>query len=620
MNQSVLRLRGSALRTLTLAVLLWGGGFRASAIPTPAEATPSAGSTTPDAAGTPAGHWEGDITLPTTKLGIRVDLERSTAGAWSGTIDIPVQALRGFKLGQVTVENRAISFLMPGIPGDPRFEGSLGSDRKTITGQFSQGGIQAPFRLERKPKREMPNQTPTKGIPGRGLVGTWQGSLTVRQVMELRLVLHVNRAADGSLAGTMDSIDQGATSIPISAISEARGSVRIEIRKIGGEFTGKISDDGSEIAGDWKQGGQTLPLTWKRLAQAPDTARPQDPKKPYPYDEHEVTIENQQAGLTLAGTLTIPRGAGPHPAAILLSGSGPQDRNEAIMGHRPFLVLADHLTRQGIAVLRFDDRGVGQSTGQFSQATHEDFVEDALAALAFLRRRPEVDARRIGFIGHSEGGITAPIAALRAPDVAFLVLLAGVGVPTDQLLERQSTDILRQLGTTQEIIDRSTRQQQEVFGLIKEGRSDEEVRARVRTIAAEQIKELTEEQQRALGITEATIEGQTKTVLSPWFKKLLVYDPRPTLKQVRCPVLAINGDKDIQVAAGDNLRAIREALAAGGNTRVVTRELPGLNHLFQPCQTGAVAEYGQIEVTFAPEALTTSSDWLLELWKEPSQR
>ena len=211
----------------------------------------------------------------------------------------------------------------------------------------------------------------------------------------------------------MVSMDQGNARIPITALTEKAGVVHLEAKSVGGVFDGKLSSDGSEIAGDWKQGGQTTPLVFKRLAKAASVERPQDPKKPYAYSEEEVVVTNAAAGIELAGALTLPRGAGPHPVVVFITGSGPQDRDEAIMGHRPFLVLSDHLTRAGIAVLRCDDRGVGSSTGDFSKATDKDFAGDVLEQIAYLRTRKEMDPKRIGLVGHSEGGIIAPMVAVK---------------------------------------------------------------------------------------------------------------------------------------------------------------------------------------------------------------
>lgn len=557
-----------------------------------------------------AGHWEGAITLPATSLEVRVDLQQAD-DTWSGSIDIPAQGLRGFKLGEVAVKDAAVTFAMPAIPGDPKFSGTLAADSKIISGDFTQGGQTFPFKLERKTKpTNAAGATPGKGVPGQGLAGHWQGSLQPTPLIELRLVLEITNAA-GALSGVMISVDQGGARIPITQLSEQEGAVRLEAQSVGGCYAGNLSSDGSEIAGTWKQGGGSLPLAFKRLATAPTLSRPQEPKPPLPYEVEEVVFDNLPAGIKLAGTLTKPRGAGPYSGVVLLTGSGPQDRDEAIMGHRPFLVLADHLTRQGIAVLRYDDRGVGKSTGDFGKAILKDFVTDALAAVAWLQTRKDINPRRLGLVGHSEGGLVAPLAAVQRPgDIAFLVLLAGVGVPMEELLVRQSRDLLRVMGVGDEMGEEQAAVQRSIFSIVKQQGASPDAPEQVREVMKRSLDRFTPEQLAAMGWTEAQLEVQVKIVLSPWFRDLLAFDPRPTLEKVQCPVLALNGEKDLQVAAKENLPAIREALLAGGNTQVTTREFPGLNHLFQTCSTGAVAEYGQIEETFSPVALSVISDWI----------
>ena len=482
----------------------------------------------------------------------------------------------------------------------------------TLTLLLLSGAVAATQMLAAEPKSTAA-ETPAKGVPGEGLAGFWQGSLRVGPV-ELRVLLKLKQGDDGSITGTMDSIDQGATEIPISSVAQTGVQVRVALDKIGGVFEGRLNETQSEIEGQWKQGGQSFPIVFKRLAKEPVLTRPQEPKPPFPYVVEEVTFENTVDGVTLAGTFTQPKTGGPHPAVVLISGSGPQDRDEALMGHRPFAVLADHLTREKIAVLRFDDRGFGKSTGEFRDATHDDFVADVLVAVDWLKAHPNVDGKRIGLVGHSEGGIVAPLAAIKQPDdIAFIVLMAGVGVPTGQLLERQGRDISRAMGMTEELIAQIAKQQKELYRLIGSDLYDtnkDELKRIVRDKVQKQFAELTEEQRQTLGLTDAVIEAQVETIVTPWFLEFVRYDPQPVLTKVRCPVLAINGEKDLQVAADENLPGIRKALEAGGNRDVQVVELPGLNHLFQTCTTGSPTEYGRIEETFAPTALKTISDWI----------
>jgi pimeloyl-ACP methyl ester carboxylesterase len=561
----------------------------------------------------PAGHWEGTLTLPGVPLAVRVDLDRTPGGAWRGTVDIPVQGLRGFKLDPVTVDGAAVRFAMPGIPGDPQFAGRFdGAVRPpTLAGEFTQAGQTFPFRLEQQP-RPSPDvgQTPSRGVPGQGVVGYWQGAVKPVPALELRLGLEVTNRPSAGLGGVLISLDQGGVRIPITSLSETNAAVRFETASVGGRFSGKFNDDGSDLAGEWTQGGQAMPLTFMRLNRAPNLRRPQEPQRPFPYRDIEVSVSNAAAGIVLAGTLTVPPGPGPHPAVVLVTGSGPQDRDEAVMGHRPFLVLADHLSRAGIAVLRCDDRGVGGSSGQFAQATLTDFVADALAAVAFLRAHADIDPKRIGMVGHSEGGVIGPLAATQSTNIAFLVLLAGVGVPMEALLIRQGRDVARVMGAGEDSIAHNTEFQRRLFQIVRNEPDHPQAEKLLRAAIAEEMARMTETQRSALGLTDTTVDGQVRTLLSPWFRDLIRYDPRPALKQVRCPVLALNGEKDVQVAAAENLDAIRAALLAGGNTRVKTVALPGLNHLFQHCPTGAVAEYSTIEETISPDALRIISDWI----------
>lgn len=557
-----------------------------------------------------AGHWEGTIDLPTTKLAIRFDFARADDGAdWTGSIDIPVQMVRGHQLADIVVDDDAVSFRMPNIPGDPTFAGKLAPGGARFTGTFSQAGQSYPFAVERRAATPEQGETPSQGVPGTGLVGHWQGSLRVGSVA-LRLVLHVKPGDGDALVATLDSIDQGARDIPVSTVQFADGEVKLELATIGARYTGRMVADGSTIEGRWKQGQLDAPLDFRRLAQAPKLVRPQEPRKPYPYDEHDVQFAGGSAGVTLAGTITIPRGEGTFPGAVLLSGSGAQDRDETLMGHRPFLVLADHLTRNGFAVLRFDDRGFGRSTGDFRMATHEDFAADARAAFEFLRAQPKVDADRVGLCGHSEGAVHAALVAATEKDVAFVVMLAGAGVPVGELIARQRQDLLRVMGATHAVPPEHEVLNREIFSVLRTLGGSDVARERVRELLVQMASAYTPEQQEAIGLSRSMIEQQVAILTSPWFIQLLGFDPAPVLAKVGCPVLALNGEKDVQVAAHENLEGIRRALEAGGNTDVTTRVLPDLNHLFQHSHTGAPSEYGTIEETMSPDVLGLVSDWI----------
>lgn len=433
------------------------------------------------------------------------------------------------------------------------------------------------------------------------VTGSWVGTLDAAG-QELRLVFHIVRDDAGQLSGTMDSPDQGAYGLVLSAVEQGEdGTVRFEFAMAGGEYTGRFSDDGNRIDGSWAQGGASLPLLLERTeAEALVPKRPQEPQPPFPYEALDVEFENPEAGIRLAGTLTIPAGDGPHAAVALLTGSGPQDRDETVFGHRPFLVLADYLTRSGIAVLRFDDRGIGASTGDFAVATTLDFASDARAAVAFLQSRPEVDSEKIGLVGHSEGAIVAPMAANRRDDVAFAVLLASTGVDGRELLVMQAKAMNRAAGLPETVIEQRAEVQESLLDVVGVAEND--------SVAAEQARAILAD----AGLTGDAAEGQIRSLLSPWMKYFLVYDPLPELRDLSIPVLALNGEKDTQVPPTENLLPVEEALLEGGNPDVTAEVLPGLNHLFQTAETGVPAEYASIEETFSPAALEKIATWILE--------
>lgn len=441
--------------------------------------------------------------------------------------------------------------------------------------------------------------------------GVWSGTLDVGAA-KLRLVFHVSAAAGGALSGTMDSPDQGAAGIPATSVSAQGSTLRFAVANIGMTYEGTLSADGTKLEGTFTQGAARVPLTLTRGDAPPPPERPQNPKPPLPYRVEDVAVPNATAGVRLAGTLTLPEGPGPFPAVVLVSGSGPQDRDESLMGHKPFLVLADHLTRKGIAVLRYDDRGVGKSTGRFSAATSEDFTSDALAAVAFLKAR--ADMGTVGIAGHSEGGLIGPLAASRSPDVGFVVMLAGPGVPGDEILYAQGALITRAEGASEAQAAASRKIQEAMFAVI-----------RAQPDSAAAVTELQHALQQAMAalpqdirsgmeseLTPAALDAQIRQVNSPWFRFFLTYDPRPTLEKVRVPVLALNGSLDLQVPAESNLHEVEAALKRGGNADVTARLLPGLNHLFQTAHTGSPSEYAQITETMSPVALEAVSSWILE--------
>jgi pimeloyl-ACP methyl ester carboxylesterase len=424
-------------------------------------------------------------------------------------------------------------------------------------------------------------------------------------------VLRIERGADGRLRARLDSPDQGVAGLPVDSVTLKGRTLRFGLKRPRCRFRGELGEGGDEIVGEWTQGGQKFPLVLRRTDSADGPRRPQDPSPPYPYREEPVAYQNRAGGVTLAGTLTIPEGEGRSPAAILISGSGAQDRDEALFGHRPFLVLADDLTRRGIAVLRVDDRGVGGSTGDIATSTSEDLAGDVMAGVEFLRGRAEIEPAKIGLIGHSEGGIIAPMVAARDDAIAFIVLMGSPGLPGDEVLRRQTWRIAEAQGATPRQLHEQAAYLERLIEAVRGSRASgaavDGPGARPGGPAGLRSWLLGRLFRRS-----AAVRAQIRGMGSRWFRFFLDYDPRAVLAKVRCPVLAIIGEKDLQVPARENLAEIEAVLTSAGHRRFLARELPGLNHLLQTSRTGLPSEYRRIEETIAPEALRLIGDWIVE--------
>ncbi len=442
-----------------------------------------------------------------------------------------------------------------------------------------------------------PAASEQKSVKPSDIDGTWVGTLDTGSV-KLRIVFHIT-TTEGGLTATMDSPDQGANGIPVTSVTRDGQSLKLELKQAGGAFEGKIDDTLTTIDGTWTQGAGSVPLILKRSKNAAELERrrPQNPIKPYPYRDEDVSYGNKSAGIILAATLTIPPGKGPFPAVLLIAGSGPNNRDESVAGHSPFLVLSDYLTRKGIVVLRADKRGVGKSSGNYAAATTIDFAKDAEAGVAYLETRPEVDHHKIGLIGHSEGGVIAPMVAAEDPDVAFIVMMAGSGVPGDDLIVEQTLLIAEASGVSHDEAEKSAAEERKILTLVEQEKDDAELAKKLRIELAGKAP-------------EATLNAQIRALSSPWYRGFIQYDPATALRKVSCPVLALIGQKDTQVPPDQNLPVIRKALQAGANKNFEVDELPGLNHLFQTAGTGSPSEYSTIEETMSPSALEKIASWL----------
>ena len=538
------------------------------------------------------GDWQGTLQTGMGELRLVLHITQAPDGSLKATLDsIDQPAANGIPVQAIALTNSKLSLDVAAVHGT--YDGNVSADAKTITGTWSQGkDLPLEFR-----RATTPIKTEHKPAKPSDIDGTWMGTLDLGGA-QLRVVFHIVNTEDGLIA-TLDSPDQDTRKIPTTSCSREGAKLTIDAKNISASFEGKIAADLQSVDGTFTQMGAPHPLLLKKVKDQAqlDVKRPQVPTKPYPYREQEVTFDNKVQNVTLAATFTIPQGTGPFPAVLLITGSGPQDRDESLMGHKPFLILSDYLTRHGIAVLRADDRGTGKSTGVFTNATTADFATDTEAGVAYLKTRPEVNPHKIGLIGHSEGGIIAPMVAARNKDVAFIVMMAGTGVRGDQVLVAQGEAIQIANGKTAEEAAKDSARQKEMLALVETEKDD--------AVLERELRE-----KMSGNVPEAQIGLQMKQLTSPWMRYFLTYDPAIALRQLTCSVLAINGSLDRQVLPEQNLPAIRKALA--GNTHAEIDELPGLNHLFQTAKTGSPAEYAQIEETMSPVALEKVSSWLLK--------
>ena len=440
--------------------------------------------------------------------------------------------------------------------------------------------------------------------------GPWHGLLTFPGG-QLRITFTIENVEGGGYTATMLVPEQSPNALPVTSVLYENGILAFALPDADIHYRGTLENN--VFKGTFTQNRIDLPLDLGREeVKIKEKARPQEPVKPYPYHSEDVTFKNEK-GSMLAGTLTLPKKAGSYPAVILVTGSGPQNRDEEMLGHKPFLVLADHLTRAGIAVLRYDDRGVGASEGKFSTATTEDFASDAESAFRYLRTRPEIKKNKIGIAGHSEGGLIAPIVASKNPDVAFIVLMAGSAIPGDELMLLQNYMMGKANGMPEEELTKLGAINRQIYDAIKTEMEPNPLRAKLQTIFDQQLKPIFISKGIPKDQAAQYVDMQVVEMASAWYSNFIRYNPAPVLDKVQCPVLAINGDKDLQVASTANLDAIKRSAERSGNKKVTTKVLPGLNHLIQESKTGSPTEYGELEQTFSPVAMKEITDWVLKV-------
>lgn len=539
------------------------------------------------------GTFTGTLEAGEAELHVVLHLSRNTQGVLNATLDSLDQAVFGIEASSVSLESGILKFEVRRL--GIYFEGKVSGDQKTIDGEWRQGSASLPLVFQIEPASHKPEDAK---FPVEGL---WQGALE-ENGLRLRLQLHVAHDQKGELIAALDSLDQFVSGLPAAKVSQKDSSFHFEIPSLESTYDGTLDVTKSSISGEWGQSEIKQKLEFKRSDQALELRRPQTPVKPYPYIEEQVTFSNAPAGVSLSGTLTIPKGPGPFAAAILIAGSGPEDRDSTIANHKPFLVLSDYLTRKGIAVLRYDKRGVGQSTGSADMATTMDLAGDAQCAIAFLKTRKDIDPARIGLIGHSEGAIIAPTIAASSPDLPWVVLLAAPATKGEDTLLNQSDLIARAGGLSDAQVLSSLNFDKQAYELVLTEQDS--------NVVGQKLKALVKESGLDAALPPAALDAQLHMMTSPWFRYFLAYDPLPELKKTKCAVLAIYGTKDLQVPPKINLPMVQKAFAEGGNSQAEVKQLPDLNHLFQHAYTGSPTEYAAIDETFSPDALQMIGEWV----------
>ncbi len=441
--------------------------------------------------------------------------------------------------------------------------------------------------------------------------GEWNGAI---KIMGTEMGITARFEGDGdALSATLDIPQQGAKGVPLQNVSYQHPDIQFEIPGAAvAKFVGQV--DGDSMSGEFLQSGMKGSVELSRRGADESVEAAEEVAEPLPYDEEEVVFVN--GDVSLAGTLTLPRSIGPFPAVVMITGSGPQNRDEELVGFKPFRVIADYLTREGIAVLRYDDRGVGGSTGSTNDSTSMDFATDVVAAVLFLKQRADIDGSRIGAIGHSEGGIVAPIAA-QSGELAFVVLLAGTSVTGEEILYLQGRLIAEANGATPEEIETQRAGQEQMMKAIRSGEGWEAIEVNMAEQIRAGVADMTEEQRAAIPDVDEFVKAQVSAGIAatntPWFKAFIDYDPVPALEVLTVPALAIFGELDLQVPAQANADGMEKAFKKSGHEQYRIVTLDGANHLFQAATTGSPTEYATLKKELVPEFLPLITAWIKEV-------
>ncbi len=550
--------------------------------------------------------WLGTLDVGAAKLRIQLNLTEGNDGKYSGEMISLDQTPDGIKMDKVVRTDKKLEFAIKRLGAS--FAGKLNDDQTVATGKFTQGQ-----KFEMVFKRMEGEVKPDKHIQ------SWKGTMDAGG-KEFEFQFRVFEDSQGEKLVKLDSFSESATSIP--ADYEKNGDeITITVPMTKAKFVGTLSDDEKTIDGNWLQAGGKFPL---KLTSVPieesrelKLNRPQTPKAPFNYDASDFSVvvnsidSKFPAGVEIAGTMTSPKGAGPFPTVILISGSGPQDRDETIFEHKPFLVLADHLTKKGFVVIRFDERGVGESKGDFGTATTADFADDVEALVAWAKKQSKVDGKKIVLAGHSEGGLVAPMVASKIPDIAGIILLAGPGVSGSEIVMNQTRKIAAAAGAPERILEMQDKMLAKMMAHVESG---DPVTDEFKKSLEDEFKDLSDEERAEFG-ADGVAEKTIAMMGSPWMSYFLTYDPSEALTKTSCPILSVIGGKDLQVDSGLNFPAIEAAVKAGKNPDFTQKKLPGLNHLFQKSETGSPSEYVQIEETMDASLLDAVTLWLEKRFK-----
>jgi len=542
----------------------------------------------------PVGSWHGAILVSGNKVPLVFHISTDESNKFIATMDSPAQGAKDIPIKEVIISDRSIKLNI--AVANAIFEGQFDDDSTKVQGTWQQSGQSFPLVLKQKTE---------------DITGLWKGKLQGTTV-EFLLDISMNK---NNKAVAYLSPNGGISKVEVSNLVNQSSNLSFEVPAEGVKYSGNINNKYKVVEGVFSQGNRKFTLDFSKADNTKQVRlnRPQHPVEPYLYNVEDVTFENKNANINLAGTLTTPKGEGPFPGIVLVSGSGPQDRDQTFMGHKTFLVLADHLTKSGIAVLRFDDRGFAESTGDFSSATSLDFASDVQAAVDLLVKHPRIDASKIGLIGHSEGGLIAPIVASQSDDVAFITLMAGPGVSGNEIAIEQIETILSVNGLSEKAAKAGsniTRQLNEAIITHKDLINFEALLTKTYANAWSLLAKPIQTELKQVGggsISNARI----KSLSSAWNQYFLIHQPEMYLSKLSIPVMAIHGNKDKQMIAAVNLQAIKAALTPSPKHLVL--EMDGLNHLFQTANTGLMSEYSKITETVAPHVLDEISTWVLNV-------